>query len=87
MAEEGKLTAGVVGGALLQSMSQFELEAKQMPLTVAGSFQILKNNLLNHNSQNGRSYGRIVITHNANNIGNRYDYEQYECAYEFNLRI
>ena len=45
MAEDGKLTAGVVGGALLQSMSQFELEAKQMPLTVAGSFQILKNNL------------------------------------------
>lgn len=45
MAADGKLTAGIVGGALLESMTQLEAEAAKMPLTVGGAFQILKNNL------------------------------------------
>ena len=45
MAAEGKLTAGMVGGALLRSMVQLEAEAISMPNTVSGAFQILKNNV------------------------------------------
>jgi len=45
MAADGKLTAGIVGGALLRSMTDLEAEARQMPHTVSGAFQILKNNL------------------------------------------
>ena len=45
MAADGKLTAGIVSGALLRSMTELEAEAIAMPNTVSGAFQILKNNV------------------------------------------
>ena len=45
MAEEGKLTADVVGGALLQGVQKLREEAKTIPTTIGGSFTVLLNEI------------------------------------------
>lgn len=43
MGSDGKLTAGVISGALLESMTSLTAESKSIPDTVGGSITILKN--------------------------------------------
>jgi len=45
MAEDGQLTAGVVGGALLSSFTGLESEVKSIKPTVSGAFEIFNNEL------------------------------------------
>ncbi len=45
MAAQGKLTAGVVGGALLVQMGQLNQEAAKIPQTVGGAFTNFKTDL------------------------------------------
>ena len=45
MAEEGKLTADVVGNALVTQLGKLRAEAAQMPDTVGGAFQRMKNDV------------------------------------------
>ena len=45
MAEEGKLTSGVVAGALLRSMTELEIKARELPPTIGQAFTVLKNNV------------------------------------------
>lgn len=46
MGSEGKLTADVVGNALMKSLGELRAEAAQMPDTVGGAFQRLKNDIV-----------------------------------------
>ncbi|HEY0589669.1 MAG TPA: tape measure protein [Pseudoduganella sp.] len=46
MGGEGKLTADVVGNALIKSLGQLKSEAGNMPDTVGGAFQRLKNDVM-----------------------------------------
>jgi len=43
MGSDGKLTAGIISGALLESMTALTAESKSIPDTVGGSITILKN--------------------------------------------
>lgn len=43
MAENGELASGIVAGALLRSLGQMKDEASQMPNTISGEFQRIKN--------------------------------------------
>lgn len=45
LAAEGKLTAGVVGGALLRQMVALEAESMKLPVTVSGAFTNFKTDL------------------------------------------
>lgn len=45
MASDGKLTAGVIGGALLRAYSDLNNESEKIKPTVGGAFQVLKNEL------------------------------------------
>ena len=45
MAQDGKLTADVVGNALINQLSALSAEAAQMPDTVGGAFQRIKNDV------------------------------------------
>lgn len=46
MGSEGKLTADVVGNALIKSLDQLKSEAGNMPDTVSGAFQRMKNDMM-----------------------------------------
>jgi len=46
MGSEGKLTADVVGNALIKSLDQLKSESGNMPDTVGGAFQRMKNDIM-----------------------------------------
>lgn len=57
MAEQGQLTAAVVGNALVKELKKLQEEAKSMPLTVGGAFQRLQNDLAVYVNGVNKSYG------------------------------
>jgi tape measure domain-containing protein len=66
MGSDGKLTADVVGNALIKSLSQLKQEAANIPDTVGGAFTRLKNDVLlavdavNTMTNTTNTFGQII---------------------------
>lgn len=57
MAKDGKLTADVVGNALVKELAKLRAEAASMPLTVAGAWQRMQNDLAKYVDEVNKAYG------------------------------
>lgn len=57
MAKEGKLTADVLGGALLSQLPKLKAEAASIPDTVGGAFTVLKNDMLVFTAETNKALG------------------------------